>query len=121
MVIGIHGKMSQTDPTTIKALRRLFSQQTFSKLLETKETQVSTELNVHNCQKTHKLVTFLHSLIEHPMFIMYMVKIHSKNKKVEEKKCLIFFTTLLGFVPTTSELQAVWARFSPNLCKFLAL
>ena len=76
---------------------------------------------MHNCQKTQKLATFTHSLIEHPVFIMYMVEIHLKKKKVEEKKCLIFFITLLGFVPTTSELQAVWAKFPPNLCKFLVL
>ena len=30
-----------------------------------------------------------------------------KKEKSRRKKCLIFFITLLGFVPTISELQAV--------------
>ena len=57
---------------------------------------------LHNCQKTQKVITFSRFLIEHPVFIMYMVYIHLKKKKSGRKKIVQFFLDRIGFVPTIS-------------------
>ena len=64
-------------------------------------------LILHNCQKTQKVITFPRFLIEHPVFIMYMVYMHLKKKKNLKKKNVQFFVDPIGFVPTIFTLQAV--------------
>ena len=45
----------------------------------------------HNCLKTLKVNTIPQFLMEHPVWIMYMVYIDQRNLKKKKKKCLTFF------------------------------
>ena len=75
----------------------------------------------HNCQKTQKVITFSRFLIEHPVFIMYMVYIHLKKKKSGRKKnCSIFFGSD-KICAHDLPWQAAWAKLPPKQNNFLVL